>query len=91
MIELLLVAGLSFLLGIFLFPALMFLRARRDGSWDDSNIINIYRVIAHLMVRPGDFGRMQYEDGRRPFWYINRDEFSEIVKTSHQIKENSDE
>jgi hypothetical protein len=76
----------SFLFGALMLPALLFLRARRDGSWDDSNIFNMYRVVAHLTTRPGDFGKMFYEDGRRPFWYINEDEFSEVVKTSHQQK-----
>lgn len=87
MIETILIAVGSFLLGAFLLPALIFLRARRDGSWDDSNIFNMYRVVAHLTVRPGDFGKMFYEDGRRPFWYINDDEFSDVVKTSHKQKE----
>lgn len=73
-----------FLLGVLLFPVLVFMRARRDENWDDSNILNIYRVIAHLVVRPGDFGRMFYEDGRRPFWYINKDEFSQVVKSNHK-------
>jgi hypothetical protein len=27
-----------------------------------------------------DFGKMQYPDGTFPFWYINLDEFSEVVK-----------
>lgn len=87
MIESILIATGFFLLGVLLFPAIMFLRASRDKRWDDSNILNMYRVIAHLTVRPGDFGKMFYEDGRRPFWYINQDEFSEVVKTSHQQKE----
>lgn len=91
MIETILIAVGCFLLGVLLFPALMFLRASRDGSWDDSNILNMYRVVAHLTVRPGDFGKMFYEDGRRPFWYINKDEFSEVVKTSHQQKEEHNE
>jgi len=91
MLESILIAIGFFLLGILLFPMLMFLRARRDGSWDDSNMLNMYRVIAHLTVRPGDFGKMFYEDGRRPFWYINEDEFSEVVDSSHQQKEQEHE
>lgn len=87
-LSLVVVGGVGlFLLGAFMLPALLFLRARRDGSWDDSNIFNIYRVVSHLTTRPGDFGKMMYEDGRRPFWYINKDEFSDIVKTSHQQKQ----
>lgn len=67
---------------MFLFPLILFLRARRSDRWDDSNLFNIYRVIAHLAIRPEDFGSMQYEDGTRPFWYINKDEFSQVVKTA---------
>lgn len=77
-----LVAMLSFLLGMVAFPFLVFLRARRSSEWDTSNLFNIFRVIAHLAIRPSDFGKMQYADGRKPFWYIGKDEFSEVVKTN---------
>jgi hypothetical protein len=42
-------------------------------------MMNIYRVIAHLATHPSDFGKMQYPDGKQPFWYINEDELSDIV------------
>ena len=71
------------ILGMLLLPAVIWLRARRTEEWDDSNIFNIYRVIAHLATRPTDFGKMIYPDGRRPFWYISEDEISDIVKTNH--------
>ena len=70
-----------FLLGALTLPALLFLRARRDKAWDDSNITNIYRLIAHIAAHPSDFGRMSFEDGKKPFWYINKDEFGDIVDT----------
>jgi len=70
---------LSLILGILLCPLVIFIRARRSSSWDDSNMMNIYRIVAHLAVSPSDFGKMMYEDGKRPFWYINKDEFSEVV------------
>jgi hypothetical protein len=70
-----------FLLGALALPALIFIRARRDKSWDDSNVTNIYRVIAHLAAHPSDFGRMSFEDGKLPFWYINKDEFGDVVDT----------
>lgn len=76
-----LVVIVSFILGVILAPALLFIRARRDDSWDNSNVTNIYRVIAHLASHPSDFGKMQYKDGTEPFWYINKDEFSEVVET----------
>lgn len=72
----------AFILGAVAMPALLFLRARRDSAWDDSNLFNIYRVIAHLGAHPSDFGKFVYKDtGKKPFKYINEDEFSEVVKT----------
>lgn len=72
---------LSFILGALCLPLLLFLRARRDDSWDDSNMTNIYRIMAHIATHPSDFGKMKYDDGKRPFWYINKDEFSDVVDT----------
>jgi hypothetical protein len=69
-------------IGVLIFPLLMFLRARRSNEWDNSNMLNMYRVLAHLTTRPGDFARMQYSDGRKPFWYLANDELSEVVKTN---------
>ena len=74
-------ALLSFLLGLLLFPLVLFIRARRDDACDDSNIMNMYRLIAHIATHPSDFGRMQYEDGKKPFWYINKDEITYVVKS----------
>lgn len=80
MSEILIALGF-FLLGVFSFPFLLFLRARRDRAWDDSNMANMIRVISHIATHPSDFGRMQFEDGKKPFWYINKDEFREVVDT----------
>lgn len=77
----LIVSIIAFLLGVILTPLLLFIRARKDASWDDSNMTNIYRIIAHLATHPSDFGKMQYSDGKKPFWYINKDEFSDVVDT----------
>ena len=77
--SIILVALSFFILGMICCPLLIFIRAKRDGSWDDSNMMNIYRVVAHLATHPSDFGRMTYEDGKRPFWYINKDELSDVV------------
>lgn len=73
---------LGVIIGIILVPLIIFLRARRD-NWDDSNLTNILRVLAHLATRPSDFTKMQYPDGRKPFWYLDKDEFSEVVKTKY--------
>jgi hypothetical protein len=79
MIETIIVGILSFILGILLFPLMLFIRARRNSEWDDSNIFNMYRVVAYLAIHPDKFGRLQDEEGNYPFWYINKDEFSDIV------------
>lgn len=68
-----------FILGMVSLPLVIFIRARRDNSWDDSNMSNIYRIVAHLATHPSDFGKMQYADGKRPFWYIAMDELSDVV------------
>ena len=76
-----LIAISFFILGVIAFPFLLFIRARRDSAWDDSNMANMIRLISHIAAHPSDFGKMMYADGKRPFWYINKDEFSEVVDT----------
>ena len=61
-------------------------RALSDSEWDDSNITNFLRLLAHVFLHPGDFGKMYYIDTygnkyRRPFWYISKDELSKVVDT----------
>ena len=72
---------LGVIIGFFLLPLIIFLRARRVGGWDNSNMTNILRVLAHLATHPRDFIIMQYPNGDRPFWYLDKDEFSEVVKS----------
>ena len=73
---------LAFLFGVLCCPLVIFIRARRDGEWDDSNMMNIYRIVAHLATHPSDFGKMVYEGSdKRPFWYIDKDEFESVVNT----------
>lgn len=48
---------------------------------------NIIRVFAHLATHPDDFSRFQYEDGKKPFWYLGGDEFTDIVKTRPNKKD----
>lgn len=69
---------LGLVIGVLSVPLLIYLRARRSG-WDDSNIFNVFRVLCHLALHPKDFTRMQYEDGKHPFWYLTKDELSEVV------------
>jgi len=74
--------------GIILCPFILFIRARRDKHWDDSNMTNIFRLVAHIATHPGDFGEMYYADGRKPFWYIAGDEFADIVQTRPDLPKN---
>jgi hypothetical protein len=76
------------IIGALLIPLIIYFRAKHSG-WDDSNIFNVFRVICHLALHPEDFIRMQYEDGKKPFWYLTKDEFSEIVDSRPNKKEES--
>ena len=76
----------GFLFGIFFFIAFGAYRALSDPEWDSSNATNFLRLLAHVFLHPGDFGRMYYRGkgdkiGKRPFWYLDKDELSEVVKT----------
>lgn len=68
------------LLGIAVVPLVIYLRATHTG-WDDSNFFNVLRVLCHLAMHPNDFVKMQYPDGKKPFWYLAGDEFSDIVNS----------
>ena len=71
--------GLS--MGFFLIPIIIFIRAKRVGGWDSSNMTNILRVLAHLATHPDDFLKFEYPNGKKPFWYLDKDEFGEVVET----------
>jgi hypothetical protein len=73
------------IIGALLIPLIIYFRAKHSG-WDDSNIFNVFRVICHLALHPEDFIRMQYEDGKKPFWYLTKDEFSEVVDSRPESK-----
>lgn len=81
----LIVALLAFLLGLLCCPLVIFLRARKCDQWDKSNMFNIYRVVAHLAAHPDDFGKMYYDNGEKPFWYIDDDEFTDVVRTRRKF------
>ena len=72
---------MSLILGVLLCPIVIFLRARKCDQWDNSNITNILRVFSHLATHPDDFGKMYYENGKKPFWYLDKDEFTDVVQT----------
>lgn len=71
---------LGILIGILVVPLVIYLRATHTG-WDDSNIFNVFRVLCHLALHPDDFTKMQYPDGKKPFWYLTKDEFSKVVNS----------
>lgn len=85
----------GFILGAFTLLAYMVKRMLGSKGWDDSNITNALRVISHVVAHPDDLGKMYYLTNEerdvlvearswvpeKPFWYINKDEFSEVVKT----------
>lgn len=70
-------------------------RMMRNEGWDDSNLTNALRLLSHVCLHPKDFGKMYYLNERqmrdiyltgtdepiRPFWYVSKDELSEVVKT----------
>lgn len=83
--EWLLLIGYFFLGALFAIGYILWRMMRSDG-WDDSNITNALRLLSHVTLHPEDFGRMYYvtKEGEikgRPFWYVDKDELSEVVKT----------
>lgn len=79
-LTIIITALLFYILGILSLFGYALYRGRKS-TWDDSNIINAIRFYAHVILHPGDFTEMYYKDGRKPFWYLSKDEFSEVVKT----------
>jgi hypothetical protein len=74
------------ILGAFLLIGYICSRMVGSDGWDDSNITNALRLLSHVTLHPEDFGRMYYvtKEGEikgRPFWYVDKDELSEVVKT----------
>lgn len=75
---------LGVLLGIATVPLVIYLRATHAG-WDDSNFFNVLRVLCHLAMHPNDFTKLRYPDGKNPFWYLTKDEFSEVVNSRPNV------
>ena len=86
--------GLSFFAGAFTLLGYILWRMMRSDGWDDSNITNAFRLLAHVSIHPEDFGAMYYltkyqrdtlldnnEHPKRPFWYVSEDEFEGVVET----------
>lgn len=75
---------LAFLAGMMSILGYVLYRMMQNPDWDDSNLTNALRLLSHVTLHPMDFPKMQYPDGSRPFWYVTKDEFSEVVKTRPQ-------
>lgn len=73
---------------------LFYMLSRMVGSdgWDDSNITNGLRLLSHTTLHPEDFTKMYYlteaqlsllrnngHNPEQPFWYLDKDEFAEVV------------
>ena len=78
----------GFLLGMMALLFYILWRMMRNDDWDDSNITNALRLLSHVALHPEDFGKMYYPHesadgllGERPFWYVSKDELSEVVRT----------
>jgi len=76
----------SFFGGVVTLLAFILWRMMRNEGWDDSNITNALRLLAHVTLHAEDFGGMYYLDENslpvgRPFWYVDRDELSEVVQS----------
>ena len=80
---------------------ILYVVARMLGSkgWDDSNMTNALRLISHMTLHPEDFLKMYYLSKdeidyltlvglkpSKPFWYLDKDEFSEVVKSRPESK-----
>ena len=81
----------GFLVGLFSFIGYVAFRALGSAGWDDSNVLNVLRLIFHVAAHPEDFPKMYYltrpqwlECGgehllSRPFHYLGDDEFETVV------------
>ena len=65
--------------------AYMVIRMLRSDGWDKSNVTNALRVLSHIVAHPEDCARFWYVVDAtafsRPFWYIDADEFADIVQS----------
>lgn len=90
------IVAISFFAGVLAMYALMIYKIWQNDDADDSNVTNPVRVLNHLILHRFDFLRMFYLSDRqlleitkafpdwtlsRPFWYWDKDEYSEVVRT----------
>ena len=95
-LALTLVWASGFLLGALFLYGLMVYKIWKNDDSDDSNVTNPVRVLNHLILHKFDFLKMYYLTPlqhrylldndptyrpKRPFWYWDKDEYSEVVRT----------
>ncbi len=98
-IAVILIALTSFVVGVFTLVGYMVWRLMRNAGWDKSNMTNALRVLSHVIMHPEDLSHMYYtkyevEFGvrvatRRPFWYIDQDEITQVVTARPTAEEKS--
>ena len=84
----------SIVFGVILSLGYMIWRMLRSDGWDTSNMTNALRLISHTVLHPEDFTKMYYlkdtelraleysdMNPSKPFWYLDKDELSEVVDT----------
>lgn len=94
--TLLVVIVTSFFAGVLSLYGLMVYKIWKNDDADDSNVTNPVRVLNHLILHKFDFLKMVYLTDeqmaaikkafpdwllKRPFWYWDKDEYSQVVKT----------
>jgi hypothetical protein len=82
--------------GIVVFVGYGAYRAVNSPGWDDSNMFNWLRLLAHVYIHPEDFAEMYYlEDAdidmlqtvpAKPFAYLANDEFADNFPYSRPKK-----
>jgi len=99
-VTVLILVIVSIVFGVLAALGYMVWRMLRSEGWDTSNMTNALRLISHTVLHAEDFTKMYYLDKdaldiltesgvtpRKPFWYIDKDELSEVVETRPDYKE----
>ena len=98
-LAIILIAVTSIAFGVTLLLSYLVTRMIRADNWDHSNMTNALRVLSHVIMHPEDLSHMYYtkyevEFGvrvatRRPFWYIDQDEITQVVTARPTAEEKS--
>ncbi len=70
-------AGIIF--GALLFPLVIYLRSSRDTQWANPSISSFYKLVFSIVFQPSIFESLKYENGKKPFWYLVKDEITDVV------------